>query len=58
MMIHPMYSYFKQFETYHIEAFFYIGGNDSMDTVLKLSEYGKRIGQFRPHYRHPEDHRQ
>ena len=35
---------FKQFETYHIDAFFYIGGNDSMDTVLKLSEYGKRIG--------------
>ena len=29
---------FKQFETYHIDAFFYIGGNDSMDTVLKLSE--------------------
>ena len=26
---------FKQFETYHIDAFFYIGGNDSMDTVLK-----------------------
>ena len=39
MMIHPM-SHIKQFETYHIEAFFYIGGNDSMDTVLKLSEYG------------------
>ena len=35
---------FKQFETYHIDAFFYIGGNDSMDTVLKLSEYGKKIG--------------
>lgn len=35
---------FKQFETYQIDAFFYIGGNDSMDTVLKLSEYGKRIG--------------
>lgn len=35
---------FKQFETYNIGAFFYIGGNDSMDTVLKLSEYGKRIG--------------
>lgn len=33
---------FKQFETYHIDAFFYIGGNDSMDTVLKLSEYGKK----------------
>jgi 6-phosphofructokinase 1 len=27
-----------------VEAFFYIGGNDSMDTVSKLSEYAKRIG--------------
>ena len=27
-----------------IGAFFYIGGNDSMDTVLKLSEYAERIG--------------
>ena len=27
-----------------IKHFFYIGGNDSMDTVLKLSEYGKKIG--------------
>lgn len=35
---------FKQFEAYQIDAFFYIGGNDSMDTVLKLSEYGKKIG--------------
>lgn len=35
---------FRQFETYNIDAFFYIGGNDSMDTVLKLSEYAKRIG--------------
>lgn len=35
---------FKQFADYSIEAFFYIGGNDSMDTVQKLSEYGKRIG--------------
>ena len=35
---------FKQFETYNIGAFFYIGGNDSMDTVLKLSEYAKQIG--------------
>lgn len=34
---------FKQFETYNIDAFFYIGGNDSMDTVYKLSEYAKRI---------------
>lgn len=35
---------FSQFEKYNIDAFFYIGGNDSMDTVLKLSEYGKKIG--------------
>ena len=35
---------FKQFERYNVGAFFYIGGNDSMDTVLKLSEYGKKIG--------------
>ncbi len=35
---------FKQFESYNIGAFFYIGGNDSMDTVSKLSEYGKKIG--------------
>lgn len=33
---------FKQFETYHIDAFFYIGGNDSMDTVLKLSDMAKK----------------
>ena len=35
---------FKQFEALNIGAFFYIGGNDSMDTVWKLSEYGKTIG--------------
>lgn len=35
---------FSQFEKYNIGAFFYIGGNDSMDTVLKLSQYGKQIG--------------
>ena len=39
------YNYiFKQFEKLNIGAFFYIGGNDSMDTVLKLSNYAKRIG--------------
>ena len=27
------------FEKYNIKAFFYIGGNDSMDTVAKLSAY-------------------
>lgn len=29
---------------YNIRAFFYIGGNDSMDTVLKLSDYTKKHG--------------
>ena len=27
-----------------IDAFFYIGGNDSMDTIAKLSTYAKKIG--------------
>ena len=35
---------FECLEKHRIEAFFYIGGNDSMDTVLKLSEYGRKIG--------------
>ena len=29
------------FKKYDIRYFFYIGGNDSMDTVLKLSQYAK-----------------
>ncbi len=29
------------FQKYHIGAFFYIGGNDSMDTVDKMSQYVK-----------------
>ncbi|MBQ9069802.1 MAG: 6-phosphofructokinase [Clostridia bacterium] len=32
---------FEIFKKYDIRYFFYIGGNDSMDTVLKLSEYAK-----------------
>ena len=35
---------FQQFKKYNIGAFFYIGGNDSMDTVSKLSRYGEQIG--------------
>lgn len=31
------------FKRRQIGAFFYIGGNDSMDTVMKLSEYLKKI---------------
>lgn len=42
----PYVFIFKQFETYGIDAFFYIGGNDSMDTVLKLSEYAKKTGSI------------
>ena len=39
------YAYiFNQFKKYNIGAFFYIGGYDSMDTVLKLSHYGEQIG--------------
>ncbi len=32
------------FKKYDIRYFFYIGGNDSMDTVLKLSEYARLSG--------------
>ena len=37
----PVYpQLFARFEAYNIGYFFYIGGNDSMDTVSKLSRYG------------------
>ena len=35
---------FTIFHKMNIGAFFYIGGNDSMDTAAKLAEYGKKIG--------------
>lgn len=35
---------FKIFEKLDIKYFFYIGGNDSMDTVAKLTKYAKQIG--------------
>lgn len=34
---------FEKFESYNIGYFFYIGGNDSMDTVSKLSRYAEQI---------------
>lgn len=34
---------FEVFEQYNIRYFFYIGGNDSMDTVAKLSQYAMQI---------------
>ena len=33
---------FSVFEKYDIRYFFYIGGNDSMDTVAKLSKYAQK----------------
>lgn len=33
------------FEEYGIGAFFYIGGNDSMDTVMKLDRYIRAVGK-------------
>ena len=35
---------FSIFEQYEIGAVLYIGGNDSMDTIARLSAYGSRIG--------------
>lgn len=35
---------FRFFEEKEIAAFYYIGGNDSMDTVDKLSAYAEKIG--------------
>lgn len=36
---------FEMLEKYDIEAFFYIGGNDSMDTVKMLSDYAEKMGK-------------
>ena len=35
---------FDALRRYDIGYFFYIGGNDSMDTICKLSDYAKRVG--------------
>lgn len=35
---------FEILKRYEVAAFFYIGGNDSMDTISKLAEYGSSIG--------------
>ena len=41
----PVYpKLFRKFEEMNIGWFFYIGGNDSMDTVSKLSRYAEKIG--------------
>ncbi len=42
----PVYEQiFQVMEEYHIEAFFYIGGNDSMDTIKMLSDYASANGR-------------
>ena len=40
----PYEKIFKALEKLNIWYFFYIGGNDSMDTIMKLSDYAKEIG--------------
>lgn len=40
------YAYiFNKFEEFEIDAFFYIGGNDSMDTVDKLNAYAQKVNK-------------
>ena len=40
----PYETLFSVLKQYDIGYFFYIGGNDSMDTILKLSDYAASIG--------------
>ena len=41
---HPLYlQLLQQFQKYQIHYFLYIGGNDSMDTVLKLNQFFKKV---------------
>lgn len=40
----PYRRIFERLEAMDIGLLFYIGGNDSMDTILKLSDYAKAIG--------------
>ncbi len=35
---------FKKLDELEVKYFLYIGGNDSMDTIKKLSQYGKSVG--------------
>jgi 6-phosphofructokinase 1 len=40
----PYIKLFELFDKYDICALLYIGGNDSMDTIAKLSRYGQQVG--------------
>ncbi len=39
----PFVKLFNLFDRHDIRAVFYIGGNDSMDTIAKLSRYGRQV---------------
>lgn len=39
----PYKQLFHLFEKYEIGAVFYIGGNDSMDTIARLAAYGAKV---------------
>ena len=54
----PYVFIFNQFETYHIEAFFYIGGNDSIEYRGKALLLRGENWQPRTHHRDPKDDRQ
>jgi len=53
----PFVKLFTLFDKYDICAVFYIGGNDSMDTIAKLSRYGDRVGSS-VRFIGAQDHRQ
>ena len=40
-----------------IKAFFYVGGNDSMDTIAKLGKYAKKNWDRHKVYWYPQDNR-
>ena len=40
----PFVKLFTLFDKYEVCAVFYIGGNDSMDTIAKLSRYASSVG--------------
>ncbi len=49
---------FAILEKLDIGYFFYIGGNDSMDTIGKLADYGNRVQSEHPLHGCAQDHRQ
>lgn len=52
----PFVQLFELFAKYCIGAVFYIGGNDSMDTIAKLSAYGAARAGRDPLHRRAQNH--